>query len=336
VVLVLAELALVQERRNNAARAEEFYRECVAIVREHRAFDHPKVSVLVSNFATFLAKHGKSEEGKQLCLELLDAHRRRFTPKHKLVADALVTYAEFLHVCDDRAGEEKALNDALEIYAQTPQRPWRSHFLALLQAAQNYSQQAATLDKAAELLRKALNLAERLTPQQPYPQTLAQMQLAHVLMDQGHYTVEVGQLLDQADALCREHLGGNRRTEMLTAILGGYRDYYLRTDRLAESAMAATDLLKLRRRDPRLLYDVACHLAQCASRVGRGKAELTAAEQAERTRYEDLSFARLKEAVDGDSENLEKLRSDKRLDPLRSRKDFQEWLADQSGRKGDR
>jgi tetratricopeptide (TPR) repeat protein/predicted Ser/Thr protein kinase len=80
------------------------------------------------------------------------------------------------------------------------------------------------------------------------------------------------------------------------------------------------------------LYDVACHLALCIPLVGRGKADRTAAEEDERRRYADLAMQTLQEAVRLGYQDWEHIGSDKDLDPLRARPDFQALLKTRSAK----
>jgi tetratricopeptide (TPR) repeat protein/tRNA A-37 threonylcarbamoyl transferase component Bud32 len=325
VAFVLTELAYLEERKGDNKRAEELYRRCVAIARDQVGFGHPKVAALIGRFTHLLVESGQRSEGEQLCQELLEVHRKRFGPTHKLVADALLTYAEFLASCREPARQQKALDEALTIYAGATQRPSRMHFSALVQAALVRARNGGSLDEAEDLMRQAQALARKLPTRQHYYLATAHAQLAGVLLKRGRSPDEVGSLLDEAEALCRQHLSGNRQVEVLTLVLWNRGSHHLQTGRLAESVKAVIELAKLHHKESGILYEIACHLAQCSARVGGGKPGLRPAEQAERTRYGDAAVEMLQQAIEGDDKFLEKLRKDKRLDPLRSRKDFQEW-----------
>jgi serine/threonine-protein kinase len=99
-----------------------------------------------------------------------------------------------------------------------------------------------------------------------------------------------------------------------------------RRGRPAEAAALALERKKVLPKDPGELYMAACDLAQCMPLVGKGKAELTAAEQVERRRYADLAVRALEEAVRHGYQDGDRLRGDASLDPLRERRDFQHLL----------
>jgi hypothetical protein len=75
-------------------------------------------------------------------------------------------------------------------------------------------------------------------------------------------------------------------------------------------------------------YELACALAQCSTVVGNGKAQLTAAEQADKRRYAEQAIRALKEAIAGGWENLAWMKQDPELDALRDRDDFKKVLTD--------
>ncbi len=75
-------------------------------------------------------------------------------------------------------------------------------------------------------------------------------------------------------------------------------------------------------------YAVACDLARAAALVGKGKPEPSEAEQSERNRYADLAMAALRQAVDCGFRDRQRLQTDRALEPLRGREDFQKLLAE--------
>jgi hypothetical protein len=197
----------------------------------------------------------------------------------------------------------------------------------LVRAALVRAQNGRSLDEAEDLMRQAQALARKLPTQQPYYLATAHAQLAGVLLKRGRSNDEAGPLLDEAEALCRQHLAGNRQIEVLAVVLWNKGTFHLQAGRLAESVKAVMELAKLCRDQPGWLYAIAGHLVHCAERVAGPKNDLTPAQREERTRYEDAALQMLQQAIEGDDKYLEQLRKDKTLNPLRKRKEFQEWLA---------
>ena len=106
-----------------------------------------------------------------------------------------------------------------------------------------------------------------------------------------------------------------------------------RTSRtLGRSADAATAVQERRRliqpNDFQEAFYVAREFAMCVPLVASGKAELTTAEQAERQKYADAAMDVLREAVAHGYKDVGNLKTDKLLDPLRGRADFQKQIAD--------
>jgi hypothetical protein len=98
--------------------------------------------------------------------------------------------------------------------------------------------------------------------------------------------------------------------------------------RLAAAAAASVERAKLYPDNPQQVYAVACELALCLPLVGKGKAELTKEEQAERQKYADQVMAMLRQAVAAGFDDAGRLKTDKALAPLRTRDDFKQLLAE--------
>ncbi len=102
--------------------------------------------------------------------------------------------------------------------------------------------------------------------------------------------------------------------------------------RPAEAAATALERRKLWPHEPKQLYAVAADLVQCLPLVGQGKAALTSAEQAERQRYAGQAMELLRQAVADGYQDVERLKTDAALEPLRSRKEFKELLQELEGK----
>jgi tetratricopeptide (TPR) repeat protein len=101
-----------------------------------------------------------------------------------------------------------------------------------------------------------------------------------------------------------------------------------RLSRPAEAAAAAIERQKLWPDDAAELVTVAIDLAQCAGLVGREKAALSAAEQAERQGYCDQAVGALRQAVTRGFRDATKLETEQDLEPLRDRSDFRQLIAE--------
>jgi serine/threonine protein kinase len=94
-----------------------------------------------------------------------------------------------------------------------------------------------------------------------------------------------------------------------------------------ESAAALLEQRRLCQDQPQELYRIAAELVLTARVVGRGKAEPSPEEQAQRRRYDDLAVETLRQALARGYHDLNRLRTDPGLAELRGRDDFQGLLA---------
>jgi serine/threonine-protein kinase len=101
-----------------------------------------------------------------------------------------------------------------------------------------------------------------------------------------------------------------------------------KTRRPQEAAAAAREFARLRPTNAAEIYNAACDLAQCVPLVAEGKAELTAAEQAERRRHAELALDLLHQAVAHGFNDAAHLQKDPDLAPLRSDNAFKALVAD--------
>jgi tetratricopeptide (TPR) repeat protein len=124
---------------------------------------------------------------------------------------------------------------------------------------------------------------------------------------------------DPASATCRRYLSNH-----LTGL-----GYLLRaTGRPAEAASLARERLGLWPADPGEAYNVACELSLCAAAAGRGNGEPAATSRSGSDPLADEAMVVLREAVRRGFRNLNHMRGDPDLRPLRSRADFRSLLMD--------
>jgi tetratricopeptide (TPR) repeat protein len=90
----------------------------------------------------------------------------------------------------------------------------------------------------------------------------------------------------------------------------------------AEAAAVALERAQLFPGNARERYRTAVSLAQCMTLVGDGQ-PLSVEQKAERTHFGDLALAELRAAVQAGFRDVERMREDEDLEPLRGRADFQ-------------
>jgi serine/threonine protein kinase len=97
--------------------------------------------------------------------------------------------------------------------------------------------------------------------------------------------------------------------------------------RVAEAVATTQERVKLWPENPAELYRAACDLALAVPLIGKNKAELTPAEQAERREIAGQAINVLRQAVRHGFREVEQLKANTDLNALRSHTDFQELLA---------
>jgi hypothetical protein len=116
------------------------------------------------------------------------------------------------------------------------------------------------------------------------------------------------------------------------------RSYYFLARHRVWNGPAAEALRDLRKSEelfdglpvlvPEDLYFRACVLALHLPLIGSGSNRPTTAEQAERRRYADRALEALRQAVAGGFRNIQRVKSDRDLDPLRALPAFQALMLD--------
>jgi serine/threonine-protein kinase len=118
---------------------------------------------------------------------------------------------------------------------------------------------------------------------------------------------------------CRQFLGLH-----YSVLAMCYRD----ADRLPEAAALTRQRQELWPDSPEQLYSVACEWARYVPLVGKGQAEPGAEGQVQRRRYADEAMAALRQAVAKGYKQVEHIKNNPDLVPLRPRPDFQALLAE--------
>ena len=140
------------------------------------------------------------------------------------------------------------------------------------------------------------------------------------------------EMLQQAIQHQKQAIAGSRQSAAyrrhLATHYAALTEIELKTGRLAEAVAAAQERQRLWPGDPRVQYAVAADLAQAAGLVGKGKASLSAAEKAERTRYAGLAMAALRQAVAAGFRDRQRLEQDRAFDAVRQHPEYRKLLAE--------
>jgi tetratricopeptide (TPR) repeat protein/tRNA A-37 threonylcarbamoyl transferase component Bud32 len=305
VALVLHELAQIQAQEGKLVEAEQSFRDCLRIARRY-GLEHPKATILLRSFCSFLKDHGKKDEARRLLQEALQQRRKLRGPTHHLVADVLLLSAELATAPAERA---KLLREAAAIYRGSPDASRRGRARCLNFLALTLPPSASA--EAERLIREALAVVPRqLAPDQSFV-ALLQCNLAMFQMHQKKYS-GLEAVLQQSLATFRKG-GPDDRPNVAYAwrCLGRL---YLGTGQTAKAADAALERRRLVGADHKALYEVACELGRCAAASAEGSPE--------REKYADLAVAVLRQAQANGFKNVESLRKDKALDAVRARPSF--------------
>ena len=119
--LILHEWAFTLQKQKKEAQAEKIYAQCLTMVRGY-GLQHPKTSVLLTNYMPLLVRRGKAKEAAQIIDETLQVRRAHYGATHYAIADALVLQA-FVVGPTPADRQLKLLHQALDIYCQAPRAP---------------------------------------------------------------------------------------------------------------------------------------------------------------------------------------------------------------------
>jgi len=122
-------LAETQAKAEKDEAAEESYKKALDVIQESVGYQHQMAPLVVKGYAGFLARKGRLPEAKSVFEEVLKAHLDRFGPNHFFVAQAKMTYADFLEEQGLFAEQAKVAREALAIYEHPlcPEGPKKKH-----------------------------------------------------------------------------------------------------------------------------------------------------------------------------------------------------------------
>jgi tetratricopeptide (TPR) repeat protein len=306
--MIFFELARTLERRNALAEAEDCYRKGLAIA-SHYGLSHPKTQILVGSFCELLRERGKRAEAEKLLEDTVKDAGTRFGPDHPLLAAALVTQARLLDQPKDAARKEQTLREALSLYRRVATHPTSKQVICLMNLAACVGDSRPAEAEAYTV--EALELSRKLWVPDHYMVPRVLCERARYRMNGGSYE-DVESWLREAQASTGklgQPVSNSRR------VWAGWERLYRETGRPVEAVAAALKWRGLAENDSRELYDVAVALSRNAALVDKAAPD--------RSRYESLAVATLRQARSRGFNDLAALRNEKALDVLRNRSDFQ-------------
>ncbi|MCI0463339.1 MAG: protein kinase [Gemmataceae bacterium] len=300
------DIGLLHRRKNNPEPALEFLEKARAI-RERAVQDNPSVI----QFQTDLAS---SHQDVGLCL----AGEKRYD-------EALACYEQ------SRAVLEKVVRiDPTAPYLRSDLA--QAHFLIA-----NEHAGARRREQAARAFEQARALQEKLVSDHP-DNPEYRSRLGKTLNNFGLLRLNQ-QRLDDARPFARRAIEEQRQALARVPQSGAYRgtltshhrlllEIELAAGRPAEAVATTLERRQLWPRDGNELYRVAVDLARALALVGKDRESLSPEQQAQRARYGDQVVETLRQAIAAGFGDLQRLREDAYLEPVRSRGDFQKLLAD--------
>jgi tetratricopeptide (TPR) repeat protein len=128
---ILFFLAETQAAARKDEAAENTYQECLKVLRETAGYEHSKAAFLIKSYAGFLAKNGRPKEAIPYFDKLIKVQEERFGRNHFFVAEAKITYAEFLgELSGEESPYQKLAQEALDIYdaPECPDGPRKKNY----------------------------------------------------------------------------------------------------------------------------------------------------------------------------------------------------------------
>jgi serine/threonine-protein kinase len=352
--VTLANLALLLED-------EERYPEAVAAVQ--RAIEHQRLAAAkaprvphyrdalnrsLGNLAEVQKKRGRPEEalatleeGRAFFAELVRADA------HDPQLQSALAFSN-IHIGNAHLGARK-FADALAAFGQAralqeklvAQHPQVAQFQAELAKTHAFTAEVYEAnkqrDQALRFFERARTLRERLVKADP-DNLDYRSELGGTLNSVG-YTLARLHRFDEAAAVLRQgveqqqlafgkapHVAKYRWA--LNRECGALADILRAAGQPAEAVVVTRKRLELWPDNPKELYAIAREVALAAARVGKDKAALSPAEQAERNQYADYAMEALRQARASGFQDSERLQKDKALDLLRQRADFQTLVAE--------
>jgi tetratricopeptide (TPR) repeat protein len=355
-------------RLGRYAEALRLRQETLAVRRAKLGDDHLETLVSMNNLANSYFSVGQAAEAVRLFEQVLAVRRVKLGPDHPLTlttrnnlgacyaafgryADAARLYEETWALLKAKLGEDhpdalESMNNLAASYAALGQNTE-----ALKLHEQALARRKATLGAkhpdtlrsmyevavcyaglgrhadAAKLHEETLQL-RRASLGADHPDTLTSMYNLAFCYHNLDRDDEAIQLHEETLALRKAKLGPDHRDTV--ASMAGVAGHRLRTFVKAKDAAGCRTVAErwesLRRTEPECLYCAACYRAVTAGVIRASDQSPEAARQA--GEEADRAMARLQKAVAGGYQNVASLKSDKDLDSLRDRPDFQKLLAE--------
>jgi serine/threonine protein kinase len=209
------ELANVLHEQGKLVEAGEQYEASLNICRKQIKLRHPRVRLLVSSYADFLAEQNKREQADALWKEFIAAQEETFGPGHRVVVAARSDFSDYLF-WQDRFAEAAAALEGLPDISEVDAALQIQAMVSLGRAYQHLDRHT----EAVAVLQAALQIPHAprgAGPEQSVPKFDVKYWLALARIKQGN--IVEGQAMLQELRLAAPALGGEQGQKAVVDVL---------------------------------------------------------------------------------------------------------------------
>jgi serine/threonine protein kinase/Tfp pilus assembly protein PilF len=181
----LNSLAVLERMNNNAPRAEELYRESLAVRRALYDRPHPDIAATLVNLGNALVVQRKFDQAEPVLREAVELHQQIYRGEHANEGIAIDRLGMLLLTRGEAREAEALLRRAGEIFARTlpPNHPFIATNNVNLAAA---ARDLGRLDQAEALFRRSLTVYEH-SARDAHSRILTLSNLGDVVANQGRF-----------------------------------------------------------------------------------------------------------------------------------------------------
>jgi tRNA A-37 threonylcarbamoyl transferase component Bud32 len=303
---------------NRLSEADAEFAKCLKIAREQVQMQHPRVRLLVADYANLMARTGRADEGANLWTEFVAAQRARFGDQHKYVAVAELQQAIYLR---GRNQFEPAI-EILERLLMLPELEREVRASALNQLGICYDDGRKNYDQAEAHYRESIAMWKEIVRDEPERADslyFAQANLADTLLGKKQFA-DAESLLQESRAGSKK-LEGNLGKESQDHALQKLSALYRETRKLDLALEVIEERRELLAHSAVTTYGMARELAECWQ-----LAQLEGADQELIAKLRKQTLAALKQAQQRGYDKVDAIRKNLLFSLLEDDAEFQAIL----------
>ena len=320
--LVEYELAVTLVRMRRRDEAESLLRHCLQVARSQVQLQHPRVLLLVISYSNLLRDLKRGVEAVPLWEEFVAAQESRFGPLHGYTIRARIEQAVFLRLLGRREEARKQLEPLLEDCRHNTVASAPAHLPRVLTELGLVHLHSGRPIDAEPLLREALSLTRARTDipdELEYETSLALSDLARALLRLQQWD-EARERIAESELLARRQ--PKDRDDALEYLLEVAAELYRGLGDHVRAAQASWERRSLDADDPHTLIEVARELCDCLVLCEADRQLSESDRQTVRSDYREKALQSIRDARSVGYTDLEALRGDRRLAPLRDLPEF--------------